>query len=338
MSAIETEPVAATELTESEAPASRAPESGTPEADSSPSRRRRAPYTRPFRGFLEQLGEDPHEFDQLRRSFWEAFRPEDGFEEDLLEDLVENRWRLRRLMRAHQAKLVENRRRTEMKRQQRLASEGRGVPGMAQRFLMTQQGVTALPDSKYKFERTIIFLRELAAIVELDGFTEWGSQCLRVTFGEKPGLTASELVMGYEAGRKTEAEGDEEAQQTARRQFLVPLREEIAAYQKLQALYREGAIEIPEATRDAEMLLNEKDLTNLLRQERMLELEYQLKLEQWAGWRRGKQAGAAGDPDAEKGAAVPDSGSAPSDGGKTARGPGLGRRVGRPPSLAGLKV
>jgi len=202
-----------------------------------------------------------------------------------VEDMVENRWKLARLTRTHQAKLVEIRRRTELKRQQRLASEGRGVTGVAQKFLMTTQGVTALPDSQYKFERTIIFLTALRARVELDGFTEWGSQCLSVTFGEKTGLFSSELVMAYDAGKRTEEEGDEEAQQAARRSFLVALGEEITAYQKLQAMYREGEIEIPEATRDAELLLAEKDLDNMLRQERMLELEYQLKLEQWSAWR-----------------------------------------------------
>jgi hypothetical protein len=74
----------------------------------------------------------------------------------------------------------------------------------------------------------------------------------------------------------------------------------------LQALYPEGAIEIPEATRDAQMLLDEKDLDNMLRQERMLDLAYQLKLEQWAAW-RAKQGDPEGGPQGGKGRAVPDS-------------------------------
>jgi len=232
------------------------------------------------------------------------------------------------LTRTHQAKLAEIRRRTELKRQQRLASEGRGVPGMAQKHLMKQQGVAALPDSKYKFERAIIFLIALRGTVELDGFTEWGSECLRVVFGEMPGLSASELVMAYEAGKKVEAQGDEEAQQAARRSFLLALEEEIKAYQKLQALYREGAIEIPEATRDAQLFLDEKDLTNMLRQERMLGLEYQLKLEQLSAWRRGKATGVA-----DFGSALDRVG-----GERAAKRGAPGRRPGRPPSLAGLNL
>ena len=42
----------------------------------------------------------------------------------------------------------------------------------------------------------------------------------------------------------------------------------------LEALYREGAIEISEPTRDAELLPTQKELDKILRQERMLELEY----------------------------------------------------------------
>jgi hypothetical protein len=240
MSAIESEPApAAAEANQAEVPASRTPV-GEPEPDSSPGRKKRAPYTRPFRGFLEQLGENPREFDHFRRGFWDDFNPEGGFEEDMVEDLVENRWELRRLKRTRQAKLVEIRRRAEVKRQQRLASEGRGVAGVTQKSLMNMQGVTALPDSKYKFERTIIFLTALRARVQLDGFTEWGSQCLSVTFGKQTGLFSSELVMGYEAGRRAEARGNKEAQESARRSFLIALEEEIAAYEKLQALYREG--------------------------------------------------------------------------------------------------
>jgi hypothetical protein len=334
MKTIESEPAAAADTTGAEAPESRTPENGERETNSSPARKRRLPpYTRSFREFLEQLGEDPRAFDAFRHGYWGAIHPEDAFEDDLFEDLVENRWKLRRLTRTHQAKLVEIRRWTELKRQRRLASEGRGVPGMAQKFLMNNQGVVSLPDSKYKFERTIIFLIALKATVELEGFTEWGSQCLRVTFGENPGLSATELVMAFESGRKIEAGGDEEAKQAARQSFVRALEEEIAAYRKLEALYHEGAIEIPEATRDAELLPTEKDLDKILRQERMLELEYQLKLEQWSAWRMAKRGGAEVAPQGGKGTGVPDFRSARGAAGQLAAGRGsVGRAAGRPPS------
>jgi hypothetical protein len=95
-------------------------------------------------------------------------------------------------------------------------------------------------------------------------------------------------------------------------------------------------IEIPEATRDAELLLSEKDLNNMLRQEKTLELEYQLKLEQLAAWRRGKQGGSEGAPQAENGTGVSGFGS---EGGgadsPSAAKRGLGRGPGRPRPLPG---
>jgi hypothetical protein len=74
----------------------------------------------------------------------------------------------------------------------------------------------------------------------------------------------------------------------------------------------------------------------MLKQERMLELQYQLKLEQWAAWRRAKQGGGEGG----KGRTVPDFGSALDGvGGEAAAKRGrVGRRPGRPPSLAGLNL
>ncbi|MGO9273683.1 MAG: hypothetical protein ACLQOO_26175 [Terriglobia bacterium] len=74
------------------------------------------------------------------------------------------------------------------------------------------------------------------------------------------------------------------------------------------------------------MLPKEKDLDNILRQVRMLELEYQLKLEQWSAWRRGKATG------------VPEFDCARCEAGQLAVGRGFGRRRARwQASLAGLK-
>src|SRR5208282_5257118 len=47
----------------------------------------------------------------------------------------------------------------------------------------------------------------------------------------------------------------------------------------------------PIPARDAELLPTEKDLDNIVWQGRMLELEYQLKLERWSAWRRSKRPG-----------------------------------------------
>ncbi|MGO9269138.1 MAG: hypothetical protein ACLQOO_02570, partial [Terriglobia bacterium] len=73
-------------------------------------------------------------------------------------------------------------------------------------------------------------------------------------------------------------------------------------------------------------LPTENDLDKILRQERMLELEYQLKLEQWSAWRRGKATG------------VPEFDSARRGAGQLAVGRGsVGGSRERPPSMGGLR-
>ncbi len=71
----------------------------------------------------------------------------------------------------------------------------------------------------------------------------------------------------------------------------------------------------------------------------MLELEYQLKLEQWSAWRMGKQGGAEGDPQGGKGAGVPKFRSGRGGGaGQLAAGRGsVGGSTERPPSMGGLR-
>src|SRR5208282_3611372 len=49
---------------------------------------------------MKALGEDPDAFLDLRQALHDAFSPEDGFEEMLVADMAEIRWRRQRLVRA----------------------------------------------------------------------------------------------------------------------------------------------------------------------------------------------------------------------------------------------
>jgi hypothetical protein len=62
MSTIETGPAAPAETTAVDASQSRATEGAEPKPNSSQAYKRRPAYSRAFRGFLEQLGEDPGQF------------------------------------------------------------------------------------------------------------------------------------------------------------------------------------------------------------------------------------------------------------------------------------
>jgi hypothetical protein len=59
---------------------------------------------------MKELGEDPAAFEQLSESLRQAFGPQDGFEEMLVEDMAEIRWRRERLMRAEAGMLASKKR------------------------------------------------------------------------------------------------------------------------------------------------------------------------------------------------------------------------------------
>jgi hypothetical protein len=132
------------------------------------------PYTREFRQSLEPLGEDPAQFDELRLGFFASFQPEDTVEAEMVEDLVELRWKRRRLMRAHDTKLIEIRRRKEVERQRRLLTEDKGLKGSYEKIIMTGHGIASISDCPYKFKLLLSFLGALRASVDREGFGEGG--------------------------------------------------------------------------------------------------------------------------------------------------------------------
>ncbi len=73
---------------------------------------------------FRQLGEDPADFQALVDSLRGTFRPEDGFEEMLVEDMAVCRWRLNRLLRAESAIQVWDKHRFEFDRKRKDALNG----------------------------------------------------------------------------------------------------------------------------------------------------------------------------------------------------------------------
>jgi len=89
---------------------------------------------------------------------------------------------------------------------------------------------------------------------------------------------------------------------------------EIESYQHLESLYRETKLELSEAQLDAALIPSKEEAENFLRQERAIEAELQLKLQQLYDWRREKRQADSIDV-------------TPSDGGEN----GDGRRPGKQP-------
>lgn len=245
-------------------------------------------YSRLFRPYLQQIGEKPQAFKRLRQGLIEAFQPSDSFERGLVEEMAELRWRRQRMVRAQQGLVVERQRSMESERERRRNQEGKGAAGGAEKVLMVTEGVASLPDSTYKFGLLLGFLRDVRARVELNGFDEEALKSLRFVYGPRPGFWADALISDCENYVEHRKKSGRATQEARRRCFLTALKNEIESFEKLEALHRE-TLEISQAAQDAAFLPGKKELKNLLRMERAIELTFQLKLDQLFNWRRAKR-------------------------------------------------
>ena len=66
---------------------------------------------------MKELGEDYAAFEELHESLCRAFDPWKGFEQMLVEDMAEIRWRRQRLMRAEAGILATQKRKFEIERE-----------------------------------------------------------------------------------------------------------------------------------------------------------------------------------------------------------------------------
>ncbi len=74
-------------------------------------------FARVLPPYMEELGEDPAEFEKLRQSLYKSFQPDDEISCEVIEEMAENRWRRRRLMRAEAGILATQRRNFEIEHQ-----------------------------------------------------------------------------------------------------------------------------------------------------------------------------------------------------------------------------
>jgi len=80
---------------------------------------------------MQELGEEAAAFEEVRESLLRTFRPADGFEQMLVEDMAEIRWRRQRLMRAEAGIVASQKRKFEIEREWKVANYGKGLGALA---------------------------------------------------------------------------------------------------------------------------------------------------------------------------------------------------------------
>lgn len=136
-----------------------------------------------IRDLLPALGEDPAEFENVRRDLYESLEPCDGFERMLVNDMVDLHWHLRRMLRGQTANEALHRREEKAQEEARAAAVEHGKLHELEPFIAAKLGFVGLNDSPAKFYRVIESLKAIGQMVQLGGFTAESVAFLQSLYG-----------------------------------------------------------------------------------------------------------------------------------------------------------
>ena len=236
---------------------------------------------------LPELGELCADLDALRQQVNVCFFPRDNFERLLLNQMVENRWRRRRVLRAESNVLAAQRLQFELEYGQKLAGEGRSPGATGEARLAAASGLVALPDSSAKFNLILQCLRAAKEAVRQEGFGDEGLRRLETVYGPDPGLAGAVLIANYRQRRESGIDRGEDAAPDASGQqaFLDMLAAEIACFEKLLELHETTAASLAEAQAGAQNALSQGDTQRFTRYETFLDRQFERLAKQFKEWR-----------------------------------------------------
>jgi hypothetical protein len=249
-------------------------------------------YARVTAASMKVLGEDPAEFAELRDSLRRVFAPCDEFEEMLVEDMAELRWRRQRLLRAEAGMIAWKKRKFVLDYEWRLAKGAHKA--RANELEATQTGFVPLIGGPSEYLKSFGMLRRLREEIQTEGFVERGLRALLFVYGDTLALTATgyPLRKAFEELHKEQKAGNIAAYEGERKQFLSELEHEIEHFSRLYLLDNErSGGELTEPMRDAQLVPRQKDLEKIVRYEASLERLFERKLQQLVAWRREKAKG-----------------------------------------------
>jgi hypothetical protein len=234
----------------------------------------------------EALDENSADYQRFCRRYGEALGVTDDFEALLAADMARTQWRLERLLHAEAAGLAWQRTKFENEHRRKEASEGVGLHAGFEQLASHEGGYGALPESEGKYELILFVLRTLLIEAQTDGYTETGTQCLRVLYGPQPGVAKQVFLIGeynrLQPGSQGQSETPEYQQQ--REQFLGKLQEEISNFQTQRDCLRTERSTLYDLERDS-LLLGEKAVKIVSGEETRLRHYLQQTFKQLMAWR-----------------------------------------------------
>jgi len=234
------------------------------------------------RTFIPELGEKEEDLKSLCRQLVLSFQPQDRYEEMILDQMTENRFRRQRLLRAEAGILAGQALSFELDYGRKLAGDGRSPEAIGEAGLASALGLAALPDSSVKFNLILQCLRAAREAVEREGFGgEEAGKRLETVYGPNPGLAGTALLGAYHQNRQERAAGEAASEEPgARAAFLESLAAEIACFEKLLELHEKADEELAQTRREAQSALSEADSRRLTRYEAFLDRQFDRLLKQ----------------------------------------------------------
>ncbi len=241
---------------------------------------------------MKELGEDPDAFEQLSESLRQAFCPQDGFEQILVEDMAEIRWRRQRLVRAEAGILASQKREFIIQRKWEEAIYGKVSNGVAADLPSPNMGLLSFGPSAENIADIIDLLEGLKRSVEDEGFAEEELWRVKEVYGENPSYTGrylKDLLDRAPKWVKEDAVRYSEEVEAFRRPILRTLTREIASFRKLAELHNATGVKVTEALMNSRLIPSQEDLRKIMDYEAALERQFERKLQQLVAWRRSKK-------------------------------------------------
>src|SRR3974377_1600086 len=244
----------------------------------------------------QALDENSADYQRFCRRYGEALQVRGDFEALLAADMGPTEGGREGLLQAEAAGLAWERTKFENEHRRKEASEGVGLCAGFEQIASHEGGYGALPESEGKYELILFVLRTLVIEAQTDGYTEMGSQCLRVLYGPQPGVAKQAFLIDeynrLQPGSQGQSETPEYQQQ--RERVLGEVLEEIRNFHTQRDCLRTARSTLYDMQRDS-LLLGEKAVKIVSGEETRLRNYLQQTFKQLMAWREKRgQEGAGG--------------------------------------------
>jgi len=248
------------------------------------------PFPPTFMANMRELGENPAEYEALCQALYRTLDPQDDFEQMLVEDMAQARWRRQRLIRAESGVAASQRRKYEIDRELQKYDRGDPYERITRLAAVPKFGFSGMPASLEKCDIMLKLLGEIRNGVLVRGFNKADATLFQMAYGESVAADNANLKIRYQTCLESVQSDDPEHERELRKAFVTQVEGEIAAYEKLKELVTARDVETTPAMKDAQLLPHADQLEAIARYDAGLERQFENKVKLLVAWRSARHA------------------------------------------------